>query len=1013
MSLTIADIEKAAEWSVPSEVQTKYGPRMLSKASPTESFSALWKSQKDAVKALGAGFSKDRYDKWELVWWRPLDEKIVAERAEALEQSRAAWADIDLPCPDGLEYMPFQKAGIRYALQRDNVLIADQMGLGKEQPVDTRVATPDGWCALGDIAPGDAVIGSSGQSVHVRAVYPQGCKPAYRVTMSDGTSVEAGADHLWIVHYLCGGRRWEALTLTTQQLLERPTIIRQHSNGRTTRLDLSRTPLRVPMLQNPIHYRLQDPLPIPPYTLGQLIANGYLGGCSATLSVYYPDTPELLANIAQDGNSDVGAVRQYGNVAHITIKGVMPHIRALNLNVKSVDKFIPDLYLYASPRDRIALLHGLMDGDGSISKTNNRITYHTCSQQLAHDVAELAEGLGGIGTVKHYTRSDGKPDEYSVRMRLPAEIPPFTIVRKASRYCPGRLASPKRFVSSVEYVRDVEQVCIAVDAEDSLYCTEHCILTHNTIEAIAVINADDSIKSALVICPKSLKLNWLRECQRWITRNLDVAMADTEWPETDIVIVHYESLGKFEAFLQFRDWDACIIDECHLIKSPKALRSKRAKAVNARRKIRLTGTPIVNRPAELWNIIEDLTPIFGAYGKFVYRYANAYQSGWGLNADGSSRLDELQRRLRESIMVRRTKDEVLTELPRKIRQVIEIEADSAEQRRAVSAESDYELSSEDRLAELRALAELSKAEGDEAYRSAVQRLKDASQVDFTELSKLRHETALAKVPAVVDHVKSILDDGDDKVVVMIHHHDVADAMMDGLKAFNPVMLTGRDSLDKRQSAIDAFQSDDSVRVFVGSIMAAGVGITLTAASIVVFAELDWVPGNISQAEDRLHRIGQLFTVLVQHIVLRGSIDARMAKVLVEKQRVIDDALDTEHEAKKMPVFEPREKSATANVKTSDLDTIANLITPEQHVLLHLGLRQLAGLDTDYAQSKNDMGFSKIDVRIGHSLAESESLSPKQAALGYKLLRKYHRQLSEDVNIAISAIDQAQEERKPT
>lgn len=645
--MDINDIAALAEWSEPVEVETKYGPRILRKSGVTERFSEAWKTHKAEIKELGAGFGKTMEGKWELTWWQQLPDVVLAERARAVEESRAASADIELPAPQGLQYMPFQKAGIRYALARDNVLIADAMGLGK------------------------------------------------------------------------------------------------------------------------------------------------------------------------------------------------------------------------------------------------------------------------------------------------------------------------------------------------------------TVEAIGVINADPNIDCALVVCPKSLKLNWLRECRRWLTRSLDVAVVADEWPETDIVIIHYEALAKYQPFIQDRNWGACIVDEAHFIKNPDAKRSQYAKSVPCRRRIRLTGTPIVNRPIELYNLIEDLDD-FGPYWKFARRYANAYNNGFGMNVSGHSRLDELQRKLRERIMVRRLKEDVLTELPRKIRQVIELEPESAAQRQAVQSEGSYEAGSEDRLADLRAQVELSKAESEETYREAVDRLKEATQVDFTEISRLRHETAVAKVLAVVEHVRLSLGDNEDKIVIAAHHHDVVDSLVKELAEFKPVSLTGRDSEEQRQAAVDAFQSDPAVRVFVGSIMAAGVGITLTASSHVLFAELDWVPGNITQFEDRTHRIGQTETVLVQHIVLDGSIDARMAKLLVEKQRVIDDALDVNHPERSAPVFAPRAAAATQSVAKKDIAEAAAKLSEEQIRAVHQGLQLLAGMDEDFARELNGVGFSKIDVQIGHSLAARDWLTPKQAALGMKLVKKYRGQIPESI-----------------
>ena len=406
----------------------------------------------------------------------------------------------------------------------------------------------------------------------------------------------------------------------------------------------------------------------------------------------------------------------------------------------------------------------------------------------------------------------------------------------------------------------------------------------------------------------------------------------------------------------------------------------------------MTGTPIVNRPIELYNIIEDLHNGFGSFFSFAKRYAGAHKNGFGWDFSGAQNLDELQKRLRETIMVRRLKKDVLTELPRKIRQIVEVEADTPAAKRAVKSEQTHESASEERLSNLRVFVELSKAESEDAYKSAVARLTEASQVDFTEMARLRHDTAMAKVPAVIAHITNALDDNDNKIIVAIHHHDVAAALMDGLAEFFPVILTGENSEQERTASVDSFQNDPKVRVFIGSITAAGVGITLTASSHVVFAELDWVPGNISQMEDRAHRIGQTETVLVQHIVLSDSLDARMANAIISKQNVIDNALDINHPERSAPVYEPKNKSASHGASVSEIEKIAETLSTEQCAMIHNQLRYLAGMDADHASSLNGIGFNKIDTQIGHDLAGREWLTPKQAALGIKICKKYHKQL---------------------
>ena len=385
-----------------------------------------------------------------------------------------------------------------------------------------------------------------------------------------------------------------------------------------------------------------------------------------------------------------------------------------------------------------------------------------------------------------------------------------------------------------------------------------------TIQAIGTINATNP-NTVLVVCPASLKLNWKNEMVKWLVseRKIDVVNGGGEHipNDPDVVIINYDVLTKHAKALQSRTWGMVIMDEVHKIKNPKAKRTVVAVSIKAKRKLALTGTPITNRPIELQPIAGYLDhDSFGNFFNFARKYAGAYKSRFGWDFSGSSNLDELQRRLRQSFMIRRKKDEVLKELPSKVRQVIVLPS------KAYSGELTKEF---DALAD---------AVSDTTY----------DDVSFEQMSGVRHEMALAKVDDVVEHLKEI----DHQVVVMAHHKDVVEGIKLGLEAVGKtvVTLTGDCNQAHRQNAVDTFQASKA-DVFIGTIGAAGVGITLTAASHVVFAELSWVPGDVSQAEDRCHRIGQQDSVLVQHLVVDGSLDARMAEVLVKKQKILDRALD--------------------------------------------------------------------------------------------------------------------------
>lgn len=528
-----------------------------------------------------------------------------------------------------------------------------------------------------------------------------------------------------------------------------------------------------------------------------------------------------------------------------------------------------------------------------------------------------------------------------------------------------------------------------------------------TIQALGVINADASIKRVLVICPASLKLNWKREAQKWLTRHFEKGIVKgTEWPRhADFIICNYDVAAKHTARIHGEPWDMLILDEAHYCKNPKAQRTqailgkrdrdpeKVLPAVTARRKIVLTGTPILNRPVEAQAILGYLAPAeFGNFFNYAKRYCAAFQGRYGWDFTGSSNLEELQRKLRSTVMIRRLKADVLSELPAKRRQVIELAANGAAG--IVEKEANAWAAHQETLTALREAVELAKVlEDQEAYAEAVEALREGSSAAFEEMAQIRHDVALAKVPYVIEHVASAIEEG--PVVLFAWHRDVVKALAEGLaeREIDSVQLVGGMSDEAKQQSVDAFQAGQ-VPVFIGNIKAAGVGITLVRSSHVVFAELDWVPANMTQAEDRTHRIGQRSSVLVQHLVLEGSLDQVMAEALVKKQEVADKALDNP-----IAKLEATEPVTAVRIKTSpqdrsvSTDSSAKAYSPEEIVKYHLGLRRLAGM-CDGAREIDEMGFNKLDTRFGKALAAQASLSQRQAAIAERLCRKYRRQLGE-------------------
>jgi len=533
-----------------------------------------------------------------------------------------------------------------------------------------------------------------------------------------------------------------------------------------------------------------------------------------------------------------------------------------------------------------------------------------------------------------------------------------------------------------------------------------------TIQVLGAINADPQIRKVLVVCPATLRRNWVAEATRWITKPLQAGIVQQagdlpahEKGKVLIVVTNFERLtGKRgEALLgelKNHQWDMLIIDEAHKVKNPKAQRTLAVignrqgaggLAEKAFKKVYLTGTPIANKPVELWGLISSLDP--QTWRNFMYyakRYCAAEQVWAGRKMvwdfSGAQNLEELQRRLRTEnggLMIRRLKKDVLTELPAKRRVLTVLEPNGAsgviakEQAAWEKVQEQVDLA---RAALLIAQEQADKA----AYEEAVKNLQACTRVAFEEIAAARRDTAVAKIPHAVEHLRDMLEDNQEKVVVFAHHHAVVDGIMEGLAEFGPVRLTGKDSDQAKNDAVKQFQENPTCRVFVGNILAAGVGITLTASSNVVFAELDYVPANMSQAEDRCHRIGQKDSVLVQHLVLDGSLDQRMAATLIKKQAICDGALDAQ--LGNDPIYLDDSETGPGRRPPQ--------YTKDTHDAALEAIRTIAGY-CDGAASRDNAGFSKFWTKPGKWLAAKSELTDRQVALVIRIAGYHHRQLTDD------------------
>jgi len=431
--------------------------------------------------------------------------------------------------------------------------------------------------------------------------------------------------------------------------------------------------------------------------------------------------------------------------------------------------------------------------------------------------------------------------------------------------------------------------------------------TVETLGFINVLRTTNPDLNTLIVAPSTLAFNWRAEVDTWVVplrgkkpEVIVVPSSRYEIPKRDnlLVVTNYDKLPGDTLFTDSlkRVWDVAIFDEAQALKN---WQSKRAQAVlgpeglmqRAHRTAFLSGTPIENYPKEIWSIAAAICPAkFGDWWEYAKRYCGLHKEqrmGGSYTVDtGATHLGELQQRLRASFMIRRLKSDVLTELPPKRRQLVVLGDSKVDWSRDPDFKRWRELYEQDYEQKLAAL-EASKTRED--YKRASRRLEEFTGVAFKDMSALRHKTALAKLPACIEYLDNALDAGLDKLVVFAHHQEVLRALA---AHFGPaaVSLDGETPQKKREEVVRRFQEGDA-RVFIGGLKAAGVGLNLYAASTAVFLELDWNPAKLSQAEDRLCRIGQKKMVHVIHLVLDGTLDVNICKRVLRKMDMIDKVLN--------------------------------------------------------------------------------------------------------------------------
>jgi len=867
--------------------------------------------------------------------------EIVRLKGEQLDVSDEDYSFMNI------EPFEYQKKAIKFfEINNGKAILGDEPGVGKEMPLDTPISTPNGWVKMGDISVGNEVHNRFGGISNVTGVFPQGKKDVYRIHFNDGTSTKCGLEHLWVVRDFNRRKKGAGWIVKSLKKLMSAGL---HHNFNKNRASSGKKPIlkwEIPVTR-PVFYKEKNYF-IEPYLLGSLLGDRYICEKSCTgISIPYFQLgiKEKVNNVLSEGHKltkyDTITCPQHMVVKEKSVKTlsnkIIQELIRLKVNIKSGDKFIPEIYLRGSVKQRTELLKGLMDTNGSIHK--NKVHFHSTSKKLSEGVVLLVQSLGGIAKINVHERAKkNKPTKYKVSVKMP--FCPFNLSEKAENWSPKKLNYISKYISEVEHIGNEEQQCITVDSPDHTYITENYIVTHNSLSAFAYATKHNL--KTLIICPASLKLNWKNEIMKFTGKKSFIYkykpkkrsdnIAYTK-EESSFHITNFESLDTFikleyshkcngrflgkpctfaqtdlikkykecpecetkgsvktrqkgiqffsdkdGAYLDPEDYDLIIIDECHKMKEAKTKWTQIIKLAFRDvipRKLLLSGTVIKNRPMEMFVPLNFLDKDqWNNSHQFGVRYCAAVEDNFGWDYKGASHLEELFERV-SPYFLRRLKSDVLSELPPKTYMEVPVELSDADFRKYMKLEKEMrEIVLEDGTTE----------EQEEGF--------------LAKVHKLKQFTGMLKIKAVKEMVQDVIDSGE-KIVIMSDYQAMAEDLFEHFGE-QAVIHTGSMGLDDKESSVYRFQNDKKIKVFCGMIGASGVGITLTKASKLIKLGFSWTPADEIQCEDRIHRAStKADNVLIVTFVCVDTIDEDIQELLKDKAQIASKVMDNKNYSKEV------------------------------------------------------------------------------------------------------------------
>jgi len=387
-----------------------------------------------------------------------------------------------------------------------------------------------------------------------------------------------------------------------------------------------------------------------------------------------------------------------------------------------------------------------------------------------------------------------------------------------------------------------------------------------------IASLESGAEKTLIICPASLKINWQREIENYTDKNISI-IEGKKWEPAEYTIINYDILKNFhdpkhpdKSDILNYGFDLVVMDEAHYIQNVKANRTKIANSIA--KKVGnvwlLTGTPMTSRPMNYYNLLDLVdSPVAENWMAYAIRYCAGYQFSVGpkkvWNVTGASNLEELRDRTKPQVL-RRLKEDIL-DLPEKIITPVYLKLKSRDYEKLMGEYYDWYNSSEE---------------------------STSLTIQFSKLMKVRQVIAEGKIKDTIELAQNIVDQGK-KVIIFTNFTDTLNKLTDAFPKVS-VKLDGKMSKPQRQHSVDEFQNNDKIKVFVGNLKAAGVGITLTEAEAVIMNDLSFVPSDHSQAEDRAYRYGQKFSVSVYYPIFENTIEGVIYDILSKKKNIFETVM---------------------------------------------------------------------------------------------------------------------------